>query len=61
MKGHWDYVAQEQGMLGRLRRQSLPMALVIGVAALAAFNAIVVPVYMERQIGKPLFPEPKYL
>lgn len=60
MKGHWDYVAQEQGLLGRLRRQSLPMALVIGVAALAAFNAILVPVYMERQIGTPSFLISKY-
>ena len=54
MKGHWDYVARGQGLLGRLRRQTLPMLLVIAVTALAAFNAVALPTYLDRQIGAPL-------
>ena len=55
MKGHWDYVARGQGLLARLRRQTLPMLLVIAVTTLAAFNAILLPSYLERQIGASAF------
>ena len=51
MKGHWDYVARGQGLLARLRRQVQPMLLVIGVAALAGFNAMVMPIHLERHIS----------
>ncbi|DBA86614.1 TPA: hypothetical protein ACH3X1_005082 [Trebouxia sp. C0004] len=50
MTGLWEDRKADQGLQGRLRANFRVLALIVGISSLAAFNALYVPLHLERVI-----------
>ncbi|KAA6427331.1 MAG: hypothetical protein FRX49_01996 [Trebouxia sp. A1-2] len=50
MTGLWEDRKADQGFQGRLRANFRVLALIVGISSLAAFNALYVPLHLERVV-----------